>query len=96
MPSHLFNVITFVSKLARGVPLEQAAMFFLGVLAFIFAMGWATGVGAVALSQKKRAPKLIAVVTFPLFSLVLSASVLYTLVFPTRRWKPIAHKGGRE
>ena len=93
---HLFNVAAFVSKLVRGVPLEQAAMFFLGVIAFIFAMGWVTGVGAVALSQKKRVPKWIAVATFPLFSLVLSASVLYTLVLPTRRWKPIAHKGGRE
>ena len=93
---HLFNVTAFVSKLVRGVPFEQAATFFLGVLVFIFAMGWATGIGAVALSQKKRSPKWIAVVTFPFFSLVLSASVLYTLVFPTRRWKPIAHKGGRE
>ena len=90
---HLFNLAAFIYKLAIGVPLHDAAMFFLGVIAFIFAMGWVTAIGAVALSQKKRAPGWFAVASFPLFSLVLSASVLYTLVFPTRRWKPIVHKG---
>lgn len=93
---HLFNVVAFFSKLARGVPLSQAGAFFLGVVAFVFAMGWVTGIGAVALSQKKRSPKWFAVASFPVFSLVLSASVLYTLVCPTRRWKPIAHTGGRD
>ena len=90
---HLFNAVTFIWKLSAGVPFRQASAFFLGVLAFIFLMGWVTGFGAVALSQKKRSPSWFAVLSFPLFSLVLSASVLYTLVFPTRRWKPIEHKG---
>ena len=90
---HLFNVVAFFWKLFAGVPFCQASTFFLGVLMFILLMGWVTGFGAIALSQKKRSPSWFAVVTFPLFSLVLSASVLYTLVFPTRRWKPIEHKG---
>ena len=93
---HLFNLVTLVSKFVRGVPLEQALLFFVGVFGFVFAMGWITGVGAVALSQKKRSPKWFSVLTFPVFSLVLSASVLFTLVFPTRRWKPIAHNGGHD
>ena len=91
---HLFNLSTLVCKLVRGEPLAQSLLFFAGVFGFVFVMGWITGVGAVALSPKKRSPKWLSVVTFPFFSLVLSASVLYTLVFPTRRWKPIAHKGG--
>ena len=93
---HLFNVAAFFCKLALGEPFGQAVTFFAGVFGFVFAMGWVTGFGAVALSPKKRSPRWMSVVTFPLFSLVLSAAVLYTSVCPTRRWKPIAHKGGRE
>lgn len=91
---HFFNLATLIMKLIRGESVEQALMFFVGVFGFVFVMGWVTGFGAVALSQKKRSPKWLSVVTFPLFSLILSASVLYTLVFPTRRWKPIIHGGG--
>ena len=90
---HLTNVITFACKIAAGADVRQAALFFVSIFGFVFAMGWITGFGAVALSSKKRAPRWIAVATFPLFSLVLSASVLYTLVMPTRKWKPIAHSG---
>jgi len=93
---HLFNIITFVYKVCSGVPLSQALTFFCGVLAFIFAMGWVTGYGAVAIAKVKRSPRWFSVATFPFFSLVLSASVLYTLVLPTRRWKPIEHNGGRD
>ena len=90
---HLFNLVTLFYKLAIGTRFQEAAVFFFGLLGFVFAMGWVTGFGAVALSQKKRAPKWAAVATFPFFSLILSASVLYTLVFPSRHWKPIVHKG---
>ncbi len=90
---HLFNAVAFAWKAANGGDLRTAFLFFVGIFGFVFVMGWFTAVAAVALSSRKRSPGWIAVVTFPLFSLILSASVLYTLVFPTRRWKPIAHKG---
>ena len=49
------------------------------VLVFSLAMGAALG------------GSLLATATFPVFSFVLSATVLYTLVRPTKSWKPIPH-----
>ena len=90
---HLFNVLAFAWGMASGVPLARAFVFFVSVFGFVFVMGWVTAVAAVALSPRKRAPGWLAVATFPVFSLVLSASVLTTLVLPTRFWKPIEHTG---
>ena len=90
---HLFNAVTLAVKLACGADVASSFAFFAGVFGFVFAMGWLTAVGAVALSQRKRRPSWAAVATFPVFSLILSASVVYTLVLPTRVWKPIEHKG---
>jgi hypothetical protein len=64
-----------------------------GVVFFVFAMGWITGWAAVALSSQKRRPSLMAILTFPIFSLILASSVLFVLIFPTKQWKPIPHGG---
>ena len=89
----LFDVAALVVKLCRGDAGASALSVFFGIIGFVFVMGWFTALSAVALSQKKRRPKWVSVLTFPLFSLILSGAVLCTLVFPTRRWKPIHHSG---
>ena len=89
----LFDVAAFVVKLCRGDAGFAAYSFFFGVIGFVFVMGWFTALASIGLSQKKRRPRWTAVVAFPVFSLILSAAVLYTLVRPTRSWKPIPHSG---
>lgn len=87
-----FNIVALLVKLCiASVNNEVAAFASLLVFVFVFFMGWITACSAVALSKRKRRPSWVAVATFPVFSLILSASVLYTLVFPTKRWKPIPH-----
>ena len=88
---HLANFVALAVKLCTDQPVVPAIQMFSGFLLFVFAMGWFTAIGAVALSPKERRSGFLSVATFPLFSLILSASVLVTLVFPTRRWKPILH-----
>ena len=90
---HLFNVITLVFKLMRGVGFMEASGLFFGVFGFVCLMSWFMAIAAIALSAEKRRPRAVAIATFPVFSLILSASVIFTLVFPTRRWKPIPHVG---
>ena len=69
----------------------SGVQFFFGVFLFVFVMGWFTAWAAVALSPQKRRPLVRAIVTFPIFSIILSSAVLYTLVRPTKTWKPIPH-----
>jgi cellulose synthase/poly-beta-1,6-N-acetylglucosamine synthase-like glycosyltransferase len=88
-----FDVAAFIAKLCRGDDGVAAYSFFFGVIGFVFAMGWFTALAAIGLSKKKRRPEWKAILTFPIFSLVISASILCTLVAPTRRWKPIPHSG---
>lgn len=88
---HFANVVALVVKLCTGQPCAQAIQVFVGFVLLVFVMGWLTAAISVALSDKRGRPGLFPVVTFPLFSLVLSASALFTLVFPVRRWKPIPH-----
>ena len=90
----LFNVLAIAVKVYCGVADQSAVRFFLSVFVFVFVMSWITAWAAVALSPQKRRPRTRSVIAFPVFSLVLSASVLYTLLFPTRVWKPIPHSGG--
>lgn len=91
----LFNVVALLVKLCSASMDNLLAIFTsVFVFMFVFFMGWLTACSAVALSKRKRRPSWWAVATFPVFSLILSASVLYTLIFPTRRWKPIPHTGG--
>ena len=89
----LFNVLAFAVRMCYGPIDPHAFKMFFGVFGFVFAMSWFTAIASVGLSPDKRMPSVRAVLTFPIFSLVLSASVLYTLVCPTRRWKPIPHGG---
>jgi len=87
----LFNVLALIVRLCCGVLDPSAIHFFIGIFAFIFVMGWFTAWASVALSPQKRRPSVTALLTFPIFSIILSSSVLYTLVRPTRQWKPIPH-----
>ena len=88
---HFANVVALMVKLCSGQPCAQALQVFFGFVLLVFVMGWLTAAISVALSDKKGRPGLLPIVTFPLFSLVLSASALFTLAFPVRRWKPIPH-----
>ncbi len=65
--------------------------FFFSVFGSVVFMSWFMGFSAVALSKKGGKPGWLPILTFPAFSLILSASVLVTLVYPTRKWKPIVH-----
>ena len=89
----LFNIVALVVKICGGAAGASALSMFFGILGFVFLMGWFTALASVGLSQKKRRPSWTAVWTFPLFSLILSGAVLFTLIHPTRRWKPILHSG---
>ena len=91
---HFANVAALGVKLFSGLPSAPAFQVFFGFLLFVFAMGWLTAVASVAFTPKGHRTGVWPVVTFPVFSLVLSASVLFALVFPTRRWKPIPHGVG--
>lgn len=87
-----FNIVALLVKLcSASMDNIVAVVTSVFVFTFVFFMGWLTACSAVALSKRKRRPRWTAVATFPVFSLILSASVLYTLVFPTKRWKPIPH-----
>ena len=88
---HFANVIALVVKLCSGQPSLQAFQMFSGFALLVFVMGWLTAAISGVLSDRRGRPGLLPVVTFPLFSLILSASALVTLVFPVRRWKPIPH-----
>ena len=89
----LFNALALIVRLVYGSTQSPWTVFF-GVFGFVFIMGWFTAIASVALSPNKRRPSWLAILTFPIFSLILSAAVLYTRVFPTRTWKPIPHGEG--
>ena len=91
---HFANVAALAVKLIAGYPVAPAVQMFLGFLLFVFVMGWLTAMASVAFSPREQRPGVWSVITFPIFSLVLSASVLFTLLFPTRSWKPIPHGVG--
>ena len=89
----LFNVLALIVRLVCGTP--GGWQFFFGIMGFICVMGWFTAFASVALSPDKRRPSWWAMITFPIFSIVNSASVLYALVRPTKVWKPIKHVGAK-
>ena len=92
----LFNVLALIVRFSFGAVDQGDVRFFFAVFGFLFVMGWFTAWASVALSPQKRRPRIVSLVTFPIFSLILSASVLFTLVRPTRTWKPIPHGVGSE
>lgn len=87
----LFNLLAFVVRLAFGTADSSSFTFFFGVFMFMFVMGWFTAWASVALSPQKRRPGVVAILTFPVFSMILSSAVLFSLLRPTRSWKPIPH-----
>ena len=87
----LFNFLAFIVRIYFGALDGSAYHFFFAIFGFVFIMGWFTAFASVALSPDKRRPGWLAMVTFPIFSIILSASVLYTRIFPTKTWKPIPH-----
>ena len=89
-----FNLLALAVRLCYHTADTRSFAIFCGVFAFLFVMGLVTSFAAVALSPDKRRPRIRSILTFPVFSLILAASVLYTLVRPTRTWKPIPHTGG--
>ena len=89
----LFNVVAFAVRLCFDAADPSAFRFFFGIFGFVFMMGWFTAWASVALSPQKRRPRVVSILTFPVFSLILSSSVLFALVHPTRTWKPIRHVG---
>ncbi len=91
-----FSVLALVFRICRGEGVLESFLIFASMIAFVSFVGFVTAWGAVALSSKRRRPTWWAVFTFPVFSFILSATVLYTLVFPTRQWKPIPHGNGIE
>lgn len=86
----LFNIAASAVLCCFGAG-AAAWRLFAGLFMFVFAAGWAASWLAVALSARRRSPFLRAVATFPLFSLILSSSVVCALVRPAKRWKPIPH-----
>ena len=86
----LFNVAAFIVLCCCGAG-DAARRVFAGVFLFAFVASWLTSLAAVALSSRRRRPGASPIATFPLFSLVLSSSVISALVRPTKRWKPIPH-----
>ena len=92
----LFNILALTVRLCFHNADYSAWHFFFGIFGFIFVMGWFTAFSSVALSSDKRRPSWLAMLTFPIFSIILSASVLYTRVFPTKVWKPIHHSGAND
>lgn len=86
-----FSLLAFVIKVCMGEDLLRSALLCLVMFGFVALVGVVTAWGSVVLSHKKRRPRWWAVLTFPAFSFILSATVLWTLIFPTRRWKPIPH-----
>ncbi len=91
-----FSLLALIFRICRGEGILESFLIFASMIAFVSFVGFVTAWGAVALSSKRRRPTWWAVFTFPIFSFILSATVLYTLLFPTRQWKPIPHGNGIE
>ena len=87
----LFNFLSLFVRLCFGAVDQSAFRFFFGIFIFVFVMGWFTAWASVALSPQKRRPLARSIFFFPIFSLILSSSVIFTLVHPTKTWKPIPH-----
>ncbi|MBQ1568781.1 MAG: glycosyltransferase family 2 protein [Kiritimatiellae bacterium] len=88
-----FGLAAVFVHLAVGEGVLAALRVFGSFLFFVVGVGGIAGVFAVLLSSRKRRPRWWAVLTFPVFSIILASTVLWTLVRPTRKWKPIPHKG---
>ena len=54
-------------------------------------LAWTSAVLSTALSRHTLRSLLLPIATFPVFVVILSCTVLYSIVCPQRRWKPIEH-----
>ncbi len=54
-------------------------------------VSWASAVLATSLSRYSLRSLAVPILLFPVFCLVLSSTVLYSVICPQRKWKPIAH-----
>ena len=54
-------------------------------------LAWTSAILSTALSRYRIRSLLAPMATFPLFLVILSCSVIYSIVMPQRRWKPILH-----
>ena len=58
---------------------------------WFFALGWASALLSTSLSRYALRSLFWPIVTFPCFALILSYTVLFSVFFPQRKWKPIVH-----
>ncbi|MBR4938138.1 MAG: glycosyltransferase family 2 protein [Kiritimatiellae bacterium] len=58
---------------------------------WFLAFAWASAVLSTALSRHSIRALLLPIVTFPVFAAILSCTVVYSMFFPQRSWKPIEH-----
>jgi cellulose synthase/poly-beta-1,6-N-acetylglucosamine synthase-like glycosyltransferase len=57
---------------------------------FIF-LSWASAVLSTVLSRYSVRALFFSILTFPVFTVILSGTVIYSVVMPQRTWKPIEH-----
>jgi cellulose synthase/poly-beta-1,6-N-acetylglucosamine synthase-like glycosyltransferase len=58
---------------------------------WFLALAWASAILSTALSRHSIRSLLLPIVTFPLFTVILSCTVLYSAIRPQKSWKPIEH-----
>lgn len=63
----------------------------MGFLVGYFAFCWASALLATFLSRYSIRSLFLPILSFPIFVLILSATVAYSVVHPQHRWKPIQH-----
>ncbi len=88
-----FSTLTLVCRLCTGEDVAVSFEIFASSIFVVALVSLLTGWGAVCLSSRKRRPTAMAILTFPVFAFILAATALYTVVRPTRVWKPIPHSG---
>lgn len=89
----LFDCFVVVALGLSGTMLLilNLAMLHWSFFAWFLAVGWASAILSTVLSRYPVRSLLLPILLFPIFCLVLSSTVLYSLIFPQRKWKPIIH-----
>lgn len=58
---------------------------------WFLSLAWASAILSTALSRHSIRALLLPIVTFPVFTVILSCTVVYSAICPQRRWQPIEH-----
>lgn len=58
---------------------------------WFLSVSWASAILSTALSRYSLRSLVVPILLFPVFCIVLSSTVLYSVFCPQRKWKPIAH-----